>query len=290
MALRHVALLIFVVLVWGLNFPIGKFGTREIPPLLLVAIRFALTAAVIVPFVPLPRGHWRQLAIMSVVLGTLHYGLFFIGLNGTDAGIAAILSQLHVAFSTLFAAILLQDQIGWRRSAGLALAFAGVCLIAGEPKGETALLPMLAILASQLFWAYSNIQIKFMPGAHALGVVGWVALLRLPQILALSLLTERNHVSAIADASWRAWASVLYMALAVSAISYYFWYALLGRYRVTQVIPFTLLVPVFGMISGMLLLGERLTWLAASGAVLVIGGIAVIALRRPRDASEPATS
>ncbi len=290
MALRHVALLIFIVLIWGANFVVGKIGTGEFPPLLLLTFRFAITAAVLVPFVPLPRGHWRQIAIMSVVLGTLHYGLFFSGVAGTDAGIAAIMSQLHVAFSTLFAAVLLRDRIGWRRSSGILLAFAGVYLIAGGPQLRADLVPMLCVIASQFFWAYSNIQIKFMPGAHPLGVVGWVALLGLPQMAALSFVLERDHLAIVRNATWVGWSSIFYMALAVSAFSYYFWYAMLGKYRVTQVIPWTLLVPVCGLLSGVIFLGEKLNVLAIAGAAMVVAGVAVIVLRRPRDASEPITS
>ena len=79
-----------VIVIWGLNFVAAKIGVAQIPPLFLIAVRFALVAVLLAPFLrPLGRS-WRPVIAVSVMLGGLHFGLMFTGLAGVDAGPAAI--------------------------------------------------------------------------------------------------------------------------------------------------------------------------------------------------------
>src|SRR5690606_15392161 len=81
------ALTVFVMALWGLNFVVAKVGLEEIPPMLLVGIRFALVAALLIWFVPIPRGHMRNIAALSVSMGCLHFSLMFIGIEHVDASV-----------------------------------------------------------------------------------------------------------------------------------------------------------------------------------------------------------
>ena len=68
-----------VMVIWGANFVVAKIGVTHMPPLMLIGIRFLLLGLILVPFVPFPKGKMWQIAALSVVLGTLHFGLMFTG-------------------------------------------------------------------------------------------------------------------------------------------------------------------------------------------------------------------
>ena len=65
---QHVVLYVVVMAVWALNFPIAKIGLAQLPPMLLMTLRFALVAAILLPFVKRPDGQWRQVLLISVTL------------------------------------------------------------------------------------------------------------------------------------------------------------------------------------------------------------------------------
>ena len=111
---------------------------------------------------------------------------------------------------------------------------------------------------------------------------GWMALFATPQLLLASLVLESGQWQAMAAASWQGWGSVVYQALVVVIFGYGLWYGLLRRHSVNQVMPFTLLVPLFGVLSGVMFLGEAVTWALAIGGLTTIAGVAIIVFRRPR--------
>jgi O-acetylserine/cysteine efflux transporter len=150
----------------------------------------------------------------------------------------------------------------------------------GEPRFGDDLLPPMLILAGSFFWAAANIVIKRLGAIDGFALSGWFALFAAPQLLLLSGLIEHGQGTALRDAGWRGWAGLLYGALAVTLVSYAMWYPLVRRYAVNQTMPFTLLVPIFGVASSALILGDRVSWQTALGGAATILGVAVIVLRR----------
>lgn len=290
MALRHVGLATMVMLLWGMNFVAAKLGLEELPPMLMLSLRFAIVGLVLLPFAPFPRVKMVQILWLSVVLGTIHFGLMFNGIRGVDAGVAAVAIQLQVPFAAILAAIIFKDKLGWRRLLGMGFAFAGIVLLAGAPSMSSSLASLALVIAASFVWAISNIQVKLIGAIHPLSLLGWSSLLSAPQLFGLSLLMEDGHAAALATAGWRGWGAIAYMVVCVSGIGYGIWYYLVPRYSVNQTMPFTLMVPVFGVASGALMLGERMTPLMLIGSVLTLAGVAVIILRRPRTAEGPLQS
>src|SRR5258708_19553122 len=94
-----------VMLVWGANFIAAKLGVGQLPPILLMSIRFAAVAALLLPFARLPRGRLWRIAALSVTLGCIHFACMFTGLRDLDAGTAAILTQTQVPFAPALAPI-----------------------------------------------------------------------------------------------------------------------------------------------------------------------------------------
>ena len=287
MILWHAVIAVFVTLVWGFNFGIAKLGLEQLPPVFMMALRFALVAVLLVPFSPLPRGRVREIFALSFTLGAVHFPLMFTGLRGVDAAAAAIAVQTQVPFSALIAAVVFKDRLGWRRTLGMGVAFAGVAVLAGEPRFAGGLWSFLMIIAASFVWAVANVQMKFLGDLNGFAVNGWMSLFAVPQLLAVSLLLETGQLDALAAADWKAFAAIVYTALCVTILGYGLWYWLLHRYPVNQTMPFSLLVPLFGVLSGIVVLGEPLLPSIVLGGLLTVGGVAVIVVRRPKAVQAP---
>ncbi len=271
---------VIVVFAWGFNFVVVKVGVTEIPPLLLTALRFAVVAALVVPFTRRPRGKLWLIALMALLLGAGHFGLLFIALRKMDAASASIAVQLTVPFSAVVAAFFYGEKLGRRGFLGMTLAYLGVALLAGEPHHPDPIALAMAVGCS-VAWALANVVIKSIGAINPLTLTGWMALMGLPQLLMLSLLFESNQMESLQGAGWRGWGAVAYTAVGASLIGYSLWCRLITRYPVNKVVPFTLLNPIVGVASGVLLLGEPLGWHKLAGGALTLVGVAVIQIRSP---------
>jgi O-acetylserine/cysteine efflux transporter len=284
LAVRPLDLLAFlaVMLVWGGNFAVAKTGLAELPPILLVALRFMLVAALLLPWVRVPRGRLGGIALVSFVLGCLHFSLMFTGLSGIDASAAAISIQLQVPFAALLAALVFGERLGWRRPLGMLIAFAGVAVIAGEPRIAGAYLSLGLVIAAALVWAVANVLVKRLRHVTGTQLNAYMAAFAVPQLLAASLVLEGGQWTALGAADWGVVVLVLiYQAVVVVALGYGLWYALLGRYDVNIAMPFTLLVPLFGVLSGVIFLGEPVTARLLLGGAMTVAGVGIVTLRRP---------
>ncbi len=286
MSLRDSLVALLVMAIWGLNFVVAKWGLAEFPPLFIMALRFLLVAALLLPVARMPRDKLLPIAALSVTLGTVHFPLMFTGLTGIDAATASIAAQAQVPFSSLLAAVLFKDKLGWRRAGGMAAAFAGVVVIAGEPRLAESPTPLLMILAASAAFAIASMQMKMIGAVNGFALNGWMALFAAPQLLVLSFLLEDGQMEALATAGWWGWGSIVYMAVGVTIIAYGMWYPLLRRYEVNQTIPYLLTVPVFGVAAGVLLMDDPFTLRLVLGGLLTVGGVAVIVRRRPTVVAE----
>jgi len=253
------------------------------PPIAFVALRFAVVGVMLLPWLRLPQRRFRDLVVLSVILGVVHFSLMFTGMRGLDVATASIAIQLQVPFAAILAAIFFKETLHWRRLTGMAIAFAGVVLIAGEPRLAGKLTPLFLVIAAACTWATANIQIKRIgDDVDVLALNGWVALLAAPQLALVSWLIEDGQLRAIAAADWRLWASLAFQAVLVTIFGYSVWYRLMRRFSVNHVMPFTLLVPLFGVLSGVIVFDDRLTSLMVIGGLCTIIGVAIITIRRPR--------
>lgn len=281
-SLRDWSLFAMVMLIWGVNFAVTKVGLVQFPPLVMLALRFGIVATLLLPFVAAPQRRWREILLLSFTLGALHFALMYNGLAAIDASTAAIAIQLQVPFAAVLAAFYFGDRLGWRRALGLLIAFAGVVVIAGEPRLEGRYGALLMVIGAALVWAISNVQVKKVSELSPWCVSAWMSLFAVPQLLLLSWLTEAGQWQALQQADWIGWGAVLYNALAVMLVGYGVWYRLLQRYDMNQAMPITLMVPLIGVASGVLLLGEPFTWSILIGGLLTVGGVGIVVLRRPR--------
>lgn len=271
-----ILLALSVPVIWGFGFTLAKvaFVYSDFPPILLMAFRFALTAVLLVTFVRIPRGYMRKIFWIALVSASVQYALTFTGLDRIDASTAIIVVQLEFPFMALLAAILLGDRLGWRGILGIALAFCGISLIAGQPRLEGEYVGIILVAAGAATWATGQIMIKGLNGAvGGFTLIAWVAVFATPQLFLLSFVFESGQIEAIRSANWIGWGAVLYQGIIMTALGYGIWYYLLGRFPVTKVGPVLLLLPVTTIAGNMLLLGERLSVVELIGAAIVITGV-----------------
>jgi O-acetylserine/cysteine efflux transporter len=280
---QHIALMLVCQLIWGLNFVAAKIGIQYFHPVLFCAIRFSIAALLLLPIVGLPprRMIWRLLPL-SFTMGTMHFSLLNLGMRVVDVATTSITIQLQVPFAAVMAAFFFREHLGWRRIVGMGLAFAGIVLIAGDPRfSGDQFWPLMAVVGAAFCWAAANIQVKALGEVDAVRLNGWIAILAAPQLLVASAILEGNSWQQITSAAWQGWTALLYQAVIVAIFSYWIWYNMMRRYPVNQVMPFTLLLPMIGFICGALILGDAITWRMMVGALATVAGVAIIVLRRP---------
>ncbi len=284
---------ILVTACWGGNYIAARYAMNEIPPLMLLCLRFIATSALLLPFFPRPVGKLRDIALMAFFLGVLHFPLMFIPINmGMSLSTSVIASQLGVPFSCLLSIIFFKEVIGRWRALGMLISFIGIIIICGSPSIIQQYVPFVIACFSALAWAMSNIYMKRFSGVNMLGVLGWMSLLAAPQLALLSWIFESNQLHILTHTSLKAWVSLSYTVILSTIVAYGLWFHLMSRHPVSLIVPYSLLIPVFGLSFIQLAFNEPLTPQFMIGGVFTIIGVGIIIFRRsqhvnPRHAIKP---
>ncbi len=275
---------ITVAMCWGGNFSAAKYALADFPPFLMLAVRFSLVSALLAPFaLRHPRPVLRQMLCISMLLIVVQFGLMFTALSlGLSITSAVIATQLGVPFSCVMAAIFFKDYLGPWRSFGLLVAFLGVVVVAGTPDASSHWLAFLLAVGGCLAWSMANLYLKTIKVPHSMALLFWPCLFAAPQLAVLSLLMEDAPMQHLGDAHWSSWLGIAYGTLFASILGYGLWNWLMTRFPISRVMPFGLLMPVFGVTSGMVLFGEALTLQVILGSALTLVGVAIITIRRPK--------
>ncbi len=282
----HIPIAVGTALLWGFGFVTSKYGADHMPPLFFLALRFALMALMLVWFVPVPAGRWRAVGLFALTMGVGHFGLFYIALNiGVEASTAAIIWITQVPLSALMAGLVLRERPGWAAFVGIAIAFGGVVVLVGEPRHTGNALGIGLMFASSIAWALANVQVKRLTDISPLALNAWMSAISALLLFPLSFALEQGQIASLLQPDWRLHGSLLYQVFGSTLLAYWAWYHLLARNKVATVAGFMLLVPVVGVVFGVLILGEPLTWQTAAGGFVTLSGVALIVLWRERAAA-----
>lgn len=276
--LKHALLALGVVAVWGTNFVVIKVALHALPPLLLAVLRFTLALLPAVLFIPRPAVPWRKLAAYGVLIGAGQFGLLYMSMNGHIApGLASLVIQTQVFFTIGLAMAADGEKVRSFQWAALALATAGIAVIASHTGGDTSLLGLGMVLLAAVSWACGNQVARSMGRVQMLGVVVWSSAFALPPLLLLSLLVEgpARIAQGLAAADAGVWLAVVWQAAGNTLFGYAAWGWLMARHPAATIAPMALLVPVFGMGASALILGEGLPLWKLGAAALVLSGLAL---------------
>ena len=270
-----------VIVIWGLNFVVMKWGLATLSPLLLCALRFVAASVPLLLFVRPPRSvGWGLLAAYGLVQGVGQFGLLFTGMKlGMPAGMASVVLQTQAFITMLLAALMLGEKPQRWQWIGLTVAIGGLVLIGaahGEGAAAMTLTGFVLTVGAAAMWAGSNLltRIAAKQGPYEpVSFIVWTSLFPIVPLLALSFWLEGGELvlTQVKSIGLRELAVIAYLALLSTLLGYGLWTRLLQRYAASTVAPLSLLVPVIGLLSAMLLLGEYPTgmqWLGTAGVLL----------------------
>lgn len=269
---------LLVVMIWGFTFVVVKIGLEDISPLLLGCSRFFLTSIPAVFFIKKPAVPFRMVIFYGLVMFALQFALLFIGIHeGVSAGMASLLLQLQVFFSMLLACVFFKEKLLPSQVFGALISFSGIAVVGMNINGETRLNGVLLVVLAALFWGAGNMISKRIGKVNMLSLVVWSSLVAWPPLLIASLMIDGadSVFTTFQNLSWQSGGAIIYITYLSTIFGFGVWNWLLNQYPLGRIAPLTFLVPVFGMLSSILVLDEHMHSWKILAALLVIAGLSI---------------
>ncbi len=284
---RDLWLLVLLTLTWGLNWPVMKIGLAHLEPMTFRSISMFFGVPVIFLVariqglrIAVPREHWRELALLALtnMVGWLVLGMY--GLKLLASGRAVILGYTMPIFTALIGFAFFGDRGSGLLWFGIVAAAAGVALllmhevgaIAGSPAGT------FLMLGAAAFWGLgTQLMRRRRQTTPVIVIMFWSLLISLAACATLALLLERASWTQLPDRS--GWLAIGYNAVVVFGFSQVMWF------RLATILPpvvsslSVMFIPVIGVFSGMMILGERPSWQDYAALVSIL--MAIMAVLRP---------
>jgi O-acetylserine/cysteine efflux transporter len=273
---RHAVLALVVAVCWAVNFVVIDIGLESFPPLLFAALRFGLTAFPAIFLVPRPDVSRRVVVAVGLFIGVGQFGVLFVAMNtGLPAGLASVIAPLQPVFTIPLAVVALGERPSPRQVVGVSLAVAGLGTIA---LGRAHAVPLQAValgVASAASWGCGNVVTRAARPQRPFSLLVWSSLAAPAPLLALSLVFEGvgRWQSAVSSVGASGIAALVYVIVVSTFFGYGTWYWLMSRYPASTVAPFTLLVPVVGILTAWLVRGEHPSWGELLGSFIVLVGL-----------------
>jgi len=258
---------LLVVAIWGLNAAIGKVAVMQMPAVTFLVIRFTIVGLMFLPFAKLKKGDLKKLLIFAMFMNVLHYGFVFSSMKFLDASSVAILQQTQVPFAVLLGWILLKEKVTTKTMIGIFLGIAGLLVVLGSP--TVTLIGGFLVILSSLFWGISNIKMKGLKDINIFAFIAYPALFSLPFLIMFALVYD--DVSNIEWNQINYWeiSLVMFYQVVIGSIAMFIWQRLLKSHNINKVVSVTLLQPIFGIIGGIIIFGDKLN------SSLIIGGLII---------------
>lgn len=278
---RTVVYLIFLVLVWGINWPLSKHALLYSPPLLFAGLRL-LIGGILLLIIAIPR--YRQLrfketwplyfisALFNIIL---YYGLQTIGLNYLPAGLFSAIVFLQPVLLGICAWLWLGERMYGLKIAGLVLGFLGVGVIGGGGlTGSLSPVGVMLALGSAVSWTLGTVYMKKITGkVDSI----WIATLQI-LIGGIVLLILGSFTESWSAIVWNGsfMLDTLFIAIFVIAVGWLIFFKLVGSGEASTVGSYTFLIPVISIACSVIFMGESLTMNLIIGFVMIVGSIILV--------------
>src|SRR5829696_1009150 len=281
MGARDLGALLLLSALWGASFIFIRVAVPTLGPFILVELRVGIAAATLalcaalLGRLPKLRARWRQFALLGTVNVAIPFSLISAAEINLTASLAAILNSTTVMFTAMVAAVWMGDALTARKFVGLVLGIVGVTVLVGwDPVAMNwvVVLSVGAMLAASLSYALGAVYAKRTfagspPLAIAIGQLTAASMLVLP--LAAVSVPGRPSTTVVL--------SVLALALLSTAVAYMLYFRLIENVGPTSTSTVTLLVPLFGLLFGVVLLDEPVGLGTFAGLALILSSVALIA-------------
>jgi drug/metabolite transporter (DMT)-like permease len=272
--------LILLAAMWGGSFLFMRMAVPEFGPVALIALRVGITALLFLPALFFRgraislRRHWKPLTVLGLINSAVPFILFAYATLHLTAGLAAVLNATVPLFGALAARIWSGERLAGSRVVGLAVGFLGVGLLVWDKiavRTENSFAAVGAALAASFLYAISAIFARRrLPDVHPMVTVAgsqWAA--------AIFTLPAAIWLWPAKSPSAGGWGAVLGLALVCTGLAYLLYFRLIARIGPTRAITVTYLIPLFGMLYGVLLLDERVTLQMFAGCAVILLGTAM---------------
>jgi len=271
--------IVAIVVIWGVNNAAAKQATETLPPLLTGALRFAIAAACLIPFVRPPFPNWKSLLIIVGLGGPIHYGLIYLAFwLAQDVSPVSVAAQLWVPFTALFAFLLLGERLSRFALAGMGVAFLGVVWMTMDAHALADWKAILVGIGAAAAWGLTTVIARRTTSIPPLKMQGLLSLVALPTLAFASAVFERGQWEAVQRADALVWACVVWAGLVSSVLATTLVFWLVQKREAGRVTPFLLATPVVSILIGRGLMDAGLTPANPVGAALTMGGVAIVAL------------
>jgi drug/metabolite transporter (DMT)-like permease len=284
---RDFAGLVLLGALWGGSFLFIRVAVPALGPFLLAELRVGLAAVALFLFalaagrVPEIRHRWRSFLVLGFLNAAVPFSLISAAEIHLTASLAAILNSTTVMFSAIVAAVWIGDVLTARKAIGIVFGIIGVSVLVGWdplPLSGGVLLAVAAMLVASLSYALGATYAKrsfsgIPPLGMAIGQLSGAVALLLP-LAAVSIPEEApSFVVAL---------SMLGLALLSTSVAYLIYFRLIENVGPTSTVTVTLLVPVFGLLFGVLLLDEPFGPGTLAGLAIILTSVVLITGIAPR--------
>lgn len=281
MALRDFALLALVCLLWAANNIVSKYVVAYLhaPPLFYAAVRFAIVAVAVAPWLRNPPKPFWRLILVALCMGAGSFAFVFMALKTASPSSVAIVSQLMVPTTTMLSFFILGERLSRRRLLGIALTLLGALAVMWDPHGVQISQGLMFVVASVFMGSLGAVLMKGMSGVKPLQFQAWVGLASVIVLTGLSAVLEPDALQIGLSIGWKFWAAVAFSALVVSVGGHTAYYWLIQRYDANLISPLTLMTPLATIALGVMITHDPFDARMAFGAAVALAGVLIIAMR-----------
>ncbi len=280
------SMLAALTLIWGFNWTVLKVVITEVPPWFFRSLCFlsAFVGLLAIAYarglpVRVPRGQWGRIALIALFTVSLQNFFMMLALPLLPSGRVVILHYTMPAWSVLLSWAILGEALTPRRLAGVALGLAAVLVLVFKdtPGLAGGFAGVLLMLGSAFVWAIGTVLQKKLPvDLPIASFTGWMGLIGGIPIFLLVLVFEREQVMALQGVSLWPALGVLYNMVLVFIFGWWAWTKIVDRAPAGVAGLSSLMIPVVGVFSGMLFLGEVPAWQDYAALFLVSAAIATV--------------
>lgn len=277
MTRNQILLALLPPLFFGTGFTIAKPAVTHFPPLFMMLLIYC-GIALVLAFSHRERIRTPLFAVIAIsaFAVTIQGALMFSGLRGMPATAANLILQIQIPFAVLLDWLIGGERLNFRRTLGMAIAFLGVALVIGLPEEPPPFGAAALVVAGGFCWALGQTFARKFGRDSGVGLLKANAYGSLPQLALATLLFERGQLAALQTAGATEWLMLGFVGVVGYYLAYMIWFSLLRQCRMDEVAPFILLMPMVGILTALVMLGEVITPAQVAGGLVILSGLALV--------------
>ena len=278
MPLKHLFILLFIAIAYGSAFPITKLALNDsVPPILMASLRMGIVLVILIPYwrfkIP-EKKYLPSLVAFSISMGVLVYIFMTLSLYHSSIISPVIVgSQLAIPFGVLLSALILRENISFKKWILIFCSFFGILIIFFDPELANNFIGLFYASLMALFFGLAQVYSRQLKDLDISLTNAFTGLFGFIILLILSFFIEGETITNIKSINMNTWILIFYQAIVVSLGAHLLMFYLYKFYTVGQIFPSYSLFPIFGMGLTYLIFGEVPTILFLIGGIIVISSV-----------------